>query len=338
MDYSKRLIPMLALLLLAAGCGGYPDDIALDDGLDEPDRTLYTRAVFDLERGQYTRSRLLFQNLINTYPDSEYLPLAKYGLAESFYRGGSGSDMIQAEAEFKDFITFFPTSEMADDAQLHVAMTHIKQMEKADRDPTQGRMAETELENMITSYPDSDLGVEAREKLRAVQEVLADYIFRVGNFYATTSNFNGAIDRYREVLDEYPDFTGLPETLYRLGETMRRGQNEGEAIVYYSRVIRNHPLSDAAARSEERLREFDQPIPDSNPAAMERAAAIPTEPSRGLFDEMFGLWGRRPDIPTDTTAASIIPSDDEATVPAPDREPSRSKAPYWGRKARRVLT
>lgn len=304
----KRVIPAAFLALILAGCGGYPDDIELQGDLDEPDRVLYNRAVVDLDRGQFTRSRLLFQNLINTYPDSEYLPLAKYGLAETYYHGGSSADMIQAEAEFKDFITFFPTSELADDAQLYVAMTHIRQMEQPDRDATQGQMAETELQNMISSYPDSDLGQEAREKLRAVQEVLAEGIMRVANFYATTGNFAGAVDRYRDVLDRYPDYSGLPETLYRLGETMRRGQNQGEAIVYYNRVIRNHPLSKAAQDAETRLVELEQPIPDSNPAALRRAEAAPPPPEvEGVLARMFGLWGRRPDVSTQTTAASILP-------------------------------
>ena len=307
----KRNISVIVLMLFAAGCGGYPDDIDLDGGLDEPDRVLYTRAVFDLDRSQFTRSRLLFQNLINTYPDSEFLPLSKYGLAETFYHGGTRADMIQAQRELKDFITFFPTSEMADDAQLLVGMTHIKQMEKSDRDPTQGQLAEVELRNMILNYPDSDLGVEAREKLRAVQEVLADGIMKVGNFYSTTGNFVGALDRYLEILDDYPDYSDLAETLYRLGDTMQRGRNEGEAIVYYNRAIRNHPLSEAAEKAAEQLVELEQPIPDSNPAALARAEAAPPPEGKGFFGKMFGLWSRRPDISTETTAASIIPGEGE---------------------------
>ena len=311
MDFLKRNLWPVILAVTIAGCGGYPDDISLENGLDEPDRTLYSRALLDLERGQYTRSRLLFHNLINTYPDSEYLPLSKFGLGETFYHAGSRGDLVQAQAEFKDFITFFPTSPRSDDAQLWIAMSHIKQMEKADRDPTQGQLAETELELMIANYPDSNLLDEAKEKLRAVQEVLADGGLRIANFYMTTGNYVGAVDRYLEVLDEYPDFSKTPEALYRLGETMRRGQNEGEAIVYYNSVIRNHPLSDAAEEASERLSELEQPIPNVNPAALQRAEAAPLGGNeKGIFSKMFGLWSRRPDIPTETAAASIIESDE----------------------------
>src|SRR5881397_3686293 len=164
-----RKLLILPLLLLLLGCGG--KRVASDapaSNLDEPDRVLFERAMHDLEKNKFIVSRLSLQTLINTYPDSEFLPQAKYALAESFYRESSSSAMNQAEAEFKDYITFFPTSDLADDAQLEVALTHLRRMEKSDRDRTQAQLAESELKAMIENYPDSPLLDEAKEKLRAV--------------------------------------------------------------------------------------------------------------------------------------------------------------------------
>src|SRR5713101_5195653 len=117
--------------------------------LNEPDKVLFEKAMKDLEKSRFTVARLTLQTLINTYPDSEFLPQAKYALAESFYRESSSSSLNQAEAEFKDYITFFPTSDLADDAQLKIALTHIRRLEKADRDRTQAMLAEIELKSMI---------------------------------------------------------------------------------------------------------------------------------------------------------------------------------------------
>lgn len=305
-----RNLSVVVFTLLLAACGGYPDDIDIDQGLDEPDRTLFLRALHDLEESRYTRARLVLQTLISTYPDSEFLPQAKYAMAESFYLVGGSGELVQAEAEFKDYITFFPTSELADDAQLMVAMTHVRQMEKPDRDPTQGLMAELELKNMISTYPDSPHLEEAKEKLRAVQEVLSDGIFKIANFYATVGSIPGAVDRYTELLEKYPDFSRTPEALYRLAEVMRQNNNAGEAIIYYNRVIRDHPLSEEVERATERLTEMDQPIPTTNPVALARAEAVPEPNGKSLLARMFGLWSRRPDVSTETTAASIIPEEE----------------------------
>src|SRR5437667_10066006 len=100
--------------------------------------------MHDLAKSRVTAARLSLQTLINTYPDSEFLPQAKYLMAESFYRENSSSSLNQAETEFKDYITFFPTSPLADDAQMKIAMTHVRRLEKPDRDNTQGQLAEVE--------------------------------------------------------------------------------------------------------------------------------------------------------------------------------------------------
>src|SRR6266481_2275665 len=151
--------------------------------LNEPDKVLFEKAMKDLQKSRFTVARLSLQTLINTYPDSEYLPQAKYALAESFYREDSSASQGQAEAEFKDYITFFPTSDLAADAQLKIALTHVRRMEKPDRDRTQAVLAEAELKTMIENYPDSPLLDEAKEKLRAVQEVLADGENHVADYY-----------------------------------------------------------------------------------------------------------------------------------------------------------
>ena len=133
-----RKLLILPLFLLLLSCGGKRvASEAPGTDLNEPDRVLYNRAMRDLEKNKFTVARLTLQTLINTYPDSEFLPQAKYALAESFYRESSSSAMNQAEAEFKDYITFFPTTDLADDAQLKVALTHLRRMEKSDRDRTQ---------------------------------------------------------------------------------------------------------------------------------------------------------------------------------------------------------
>ena len=49
-------------------------------------------------------------------------------------REGGGHGLAQAEAEYKDFILFYPTMEESAEAQNRVCDIHFKQMEKPDRD------------------------------------------------------------------------------------------------------------------------------------------------------------------------------------------------------------
>ena len=272
--------------------------------LDEPDRVLFERAMRDLNKNKFTVSRLTLQTLINTYQDSEYLERAKYALAESFYRENSSSALTQAEGAFKDFITFFPASELADDAQLKVAMTHFLQREKADRDNTQAQLAELEFRSMIETYPDSDLLNEAKQKLRDIQEVLADGVDKIGHFYYLHRNYAAAIDRYKEILTKYPDYSRLPETLYSLAESLRNSDNQPEASIYYSRIVSEYPLAERVKDAKTRLTSMNMPVPEPNPVALARAQQAPRE-DRSILGKMFGMFSRRPPGSNETGAASL---------------------------------
>src|SRR5262249_7242257 len=118
----KKFLLILPLFLLLLSCGGKKGlTDAPASNLDEPNPVLYERSMRDLQKNKFTVGRLTLQTLINTYPDSEYLPRAKYAMAESFFKENSSSSLSQAENEFKDYITFFPASDLADDAQLKIA-------------------------------------------------------------------------------------------------------------------------------------------------------------------------------------------------------------------------
>jgi outer membrane protein assembly factor BamD len=300
-----RKLLTLSLFFLLVSCGGKNVETNPPDAnnLDEPDRVLFDRATHDLERNKLAVARLTLNTLINTYPDSEYLPQAKYKLAESFYKEGSTSMLNQAEAEFKDYITFFPTDPQAANAQLMVAMTHVKQIEKSDRDRTQALLAEAELKAMIDGYPDSPRLDEAKRTLRAVQEVLAEGVLRIGNFYFLKKSYPAAADRYREVLTKYPDFSGAPDALFNLAESLRHNNNEPESAIYYARIVSEHPKSEHVNDAKERLTAMNQPIPQPNPVALARAQQAQPLEKRGLIGTIFSPFNRRPPVPIAATAA-----------------------------------
>jgi outer membrane protein assembly factor BamD len=253
-----------------------------------------------MEKSRYDAARINLDVLMQTYPDSEFTPQAKYAVAESWYRQGGSSGLAAAEVEFKDYITFFPETDLADDAQLMVAMTHVKQMEGPDRDNTHAKLAEIELLEMINSYPSSPLVEEAKQKLRDVQEVLAESIFAPARQYFRRQAYSAVIDRCEEVLDKYPDFTGTDRVLYQLAESYRRIEERDNASTYYAQIVRDFPRSDRVEDAKKRLVELKAPIPDPNPLAANRGPQ--EQDGRGILGWLFG-GGRS--VSTETQAASV---------------------------------
>src|ERR687886_1701570 len=123
-----RAVVLALVAMLATSCGfrrkKYENPISKDT--QQPDKVLFDKAVKDIERGRYEVARLTLNTLINTYDTSEYLAKAKLAIADSWFREGGSHGLAQAEAEYKDFILFYPTMEEAAESQYKICTIHYK--------------------------------------------------------------------------------------------------------------------------------------------------------------------------------------------------------------------
>src|SRR6202522_3073467 len=154
----------------------------------QPDKELFDKAMVALKKGRFDVARLDLQTLLNTYPNSEYQMRAKLAVGDAWFKEGGTAALTQAESEYKDFITFFPQAPEAAEAQMKVGDIYYQQMEKPDRDFTNALEAEKAYRQMINLFPESTLIPRAKQKLRKVQEVLAERQYQGGSFYATHEN------------------------------------------------------------------------------------------------------------------------------------------------------
>ena len=244
------------------------------------DRVLFEEAAKEVRKGRHDTGRLLFTTIINTYPDSPFLPLAKLAIADSFYLEGSTSALIQAAQGYQDWLTFFPTDPLADDAMLKVAEAEMRQMGLSDRDISHARKAEQRLKALMQQYPQSKLRPEVEARLREVQENLAMHNFQVGNFYlearyqSNKGGLKGAQSRYKEIVDKYPHFSYMDEVLFKLANTYREEEEPDEAAKYYAQILRNYPNSNFAEKAKEQLNIIGAPIPEPDPARKNVGSAV----------------------------------------------------------------
>jgi len=263
---------------------------------DQPDKILYEKAIKEIDHARYDVGRLTLQTLINTYPDSEYLSKAKLAIADSYYNEGGVSGLTQAEAEYKDFITFFPTAPEAPEAQFRAGMAHFRLMAKPDRDRTEAKLAELEFKEFLLKYPDSAVMPRVKARLRQVQEVLAQGDYKIARFYFAKGANRAAKSRFQEIADRYPSYSKADSALWYLGQTLERLRQPNEAASYYARVITEHPLSSLVGDVKERLTALHQPIPRPTRAVLARAQAdaVP-RPRRDLFQKLGGFMSSAPD-------------------------------------------
>ena len=315
----SSVIVLLGLLLaLTVGCTNKKATNPLANvGSKQPDKVLFDRAMDAMKHNRFDVARMTLQTLINTYPDSEYIARAKLGVADSWYAEGGTTALQQAEIEYKDFRTFFPNMPEAAEAQLKVANIHYEQMEKPDRDFTHAVRAEEEYRSLIQDYPDSKLVPRAKQRLREVQEVLADREFGIGKFYYMRMAYPAAIARLKTLADRYPLYSGADEALYLLGQSYEGEINNvrkngrinevtktrlledltkdaGEA---YDKIITRYPAMDRSLDAKARLEALHQPVPRPTRAALEQnKKEIASRHEPGMMNSMLANLEKHPDV------------------------------------------
>jgi outer membrane protein assembly factor BamD len=254
----------------------------------QPDKELYDKAMLALKKGRFDVARLDLQTMLNTYPESEYRMRAKLAVGDSWFKEGGTAALTQAEAEYKDFITFFPNAPEAAEAQMKVADIYYEQMEKPDRDYTNAQRAEQEYRNMINQFPDSTLVPRAKQKLRDVQEVMAERETQIGLYYDSRDNFSAAIARLSTVVDTYPLYSKSDQALLGIGDAYAgqarviqlapnlpgaikerlRAVYMDKAAQAYAKVITRYPMAPHVEDARDRLVAMNRPVPEPTQEAV----------------------------------------------------------------------
>jgi outer membrane protein assembly factor BamD len=280
------------------------------DNNAQPDKILYDRAMDDIKHGRQEVGRLNMQTLINTYPDSEYLAKAKLAIADSYYKEGGTANLALAVSGYKDFEVFFPFLPEATYAQMQVAMAHYRQMEKPDRDRTQALSAEEEFQIFLQKYPNDPLAPQAQQHLREVQEVLAEGDYRIGYFYYVKGDKRAAATRLATVASRYPLYSKSDRVLWMMGDIFEASEHKEVASVYYSKIVKQYPLSTLVPEAKDKLKSFGTPIPQADPNALAWMTAEQNAPRqhRSLITKPLGMLKNGPEVELVTAAKNGLPN------------------------------
>ncbi len=270
----RNLLILVLVAIVISGCGfrrkKYENPISKDT--EQPDKVLFDKAIKDIEKGRYEVARLTLNTLMNTYDTSEFMAKAKLAIADSWMREGGSHALAQAEAEFKDFILFYPTLEESAEAQEKVCGIHLRQMEKPDRDNNHALRAEDECRNLLQQFPNSKFAPRVQQMLRNIQEVIAEGEYRVGEFYFKKGSFPSAANRLENLVNTYPLYSSADGALWFTGESYGKlgDRFKDQAVTAFQRIVRDYPLSEYADRAKERLKTLEREIPEADPVAVAR--------------------------------------------------------------------
>jgi len=255
--FTRWMRPVVALLLVAvaAACGSRNRGL-VPQGTMEPDKYLFDRGTEALDSKKWLQAREFFKQIVETYTQSPYRPDAKLGVGDTYLGEGSNEALVLGINEFREFLSFYPTNRRADYAQYKLGLAHFRQMRGSQRDQTETREAIREFETLIERYPNSMLIDGARERLRTAQDRLSQSDYEVGHFYYRQRWYPGAVDRFKTLLKQDPEYTGRDAVYFYLCESLVKTRHQAEALPYYERLVQEFQTSEYLEDARKRITEL----------------------------------------------------------------------------------
>ncbi|WP_422371044.1 outer membrane protein assembly factor BamD [Hoeflea sp.] len=235
-----------------SGCQSDPDiDITAYAQTIEPADVLYNQGLANLQAGQLAEASRKFEAVDKQHPYSEFARKAMVMSAFTLYRQGQYTEAISTANRY---LSLYPNDEDAAYAQYIVGLAYYRQIPEVTRDQRTSARAIAAFNEVIERYPDSEYVADSQAKLRYARDQLAGKEMQVGRYYLERKEFVAAANRFRGVVEQYPNTRQVEEALARLVETYYAMGLESEAQTAAAVLGHNFPDSQWYADSYNLLR------------------------------------------------------------------------------------
>jgi outer membrane protein assembly factor BamD len=240
--------------MLAACASGNRGNVPA--GTTDPDKFLFDKGTDNLNRKKWLTAREFFKQLTETYTQSPLRPDAKLGIGDTYLGEGTSEALVLAINEFKEFLTFYPTNPRSDYAQYKLGMAHYRQMRNPQRDQSETRDTIKEFQAFVDRYPNSKLLPEVQAKLREGKDRLDTSDYLVGFFYWRQKWYPGAIDRFKAVLKQDPEYTGRDAVYFHLADSYIKVKQDAQALPLLEKLVQEFERSEYLQEAQKRIAEL----------------------------------------------------------------------------------
>ena len=250
------LIILTMLIFMAAGCSKSSQDVNLSPGDKGSDKQMYERASKFIRKDP-EKARLLYKEVMQLYPTSIYAEKAKIGIADSYFKAKDAASLIMAVTEYQEYVNLYPNSPDAVYAMHQIGMCYYKQMKKPGRDQANTEATIRAFQNLIEKYPDTDEAEDAKKKIAKGRQYLATHYFRIGVSNFRLRAYRGAVDRFKQVMDEYPDFNKNDSVFFFTGKSYFKLNEYETAISFFQKIINSYPKSKYLKKSQKMIKKIN---------------------------------------------------------------------------------
>jgi outer membrane protein assembly factor BamD len=251
---NKHWIILMVLMLVFFSCKSKKVEVTPQNS--GSDKELYERAKSRIKKNP-EKARLMFKEVIHLYPDSVYARRAKIGIADSYFKQKGSAALIMAATEYQEFVNLYPRSPDAVYAKLQVGICYYRQIRKPGRDQDNTHQAVKALQSMVKMFPDVEEAKEAKKMIAKARINLAKHYFSIGISNYRIKAFKGAINRFKQVIDDYPEFAKKDKLYYYTGRSYLATRDYDSALSFFQRIITSFPKSKYLKKASKKIKKIN---------------------------------------------------------------------------------
>tara|TARA_B100000242_G_scaffold178812_1_gene128276 strand:- start:38 stop:871 length:834 start_codon:yes stop_codon:yes gene_type:complete len=238
MSKYRFIISLISLIVLTA-CSSDTQNEKLIKKTNQKEEMIssYKAGVDLINVGDYFAASKKFLEAEILFPQSKWAPKSVLMASYSYFLQGYYTLSIE---NIKRYLKTYPKDENKPYAHYLLAMCYYETIEGEKKDLAPLMLSKKELIFLIENYPDTDFAYDARFKIDLINDTLAAKEVYLGRHYIKKKKWIPALNRFKNVLNEYETTVHVEEAIHRLVEIYYKLGMEQESLKYASLLGYNY--------------------------------------------------------------------------------------------------
>ena len=212
-----NLFCLLVIMIFCVSCSKeiIQKSVITEKSLELQVLEAYQEGMKSLEEGDVLYAAKKFNQAEILFPQSEWAPKSSLMASYAYYVQNYYSDAI---SELERFINIYKQDKNLDYAYYLLAICYYEQIVDETKDLQSIIEAQKYFKIVTTNYPNTEYALDSEFKLDLIDDILAAKEMYVGRYYLDKKKWISAINRFRNVVDNYETTAFTQEALHRLVE------------------------------------------------------------------------------------------------------------------------
>ena len=216
MIYSKILLTLFFLIFITS-CNKKDQEIQnIKKKSQELEMTMaYNEGYKKLKINDTYNAAEKFLEAELLFPQSIWAPKSALMASYSYYLQNYYSEAL---SNLNRYLKTYPKDKDVAYAHYLIGICYYEMIEGEKRDIDPLLKAKDKFKLVISSYPNTDFALDAKFKLDLIQDILASKEMYLARHYQKKNKWIAAINRYKNIVQEYDQTIFVEEALHRLVE------------------------------------------------------------------------------------------------------------------------